>query len=196
MSNISEVEKDAQELQSKLSTYATSNIGKLEEGLFNICNTFSGVDSQLLAYLIDPESQSRLTKAIDLTLETPFVLDDLTEILPYIGGFTMVAINEKGDIKAAHTNPEGSVYEYHGDNLYPYALSKAVQRLFLVRIGSREHGLENPRNYSYIRGFISPQHVFLGEAYSTPARTKTMPSEHLILGASGCKLSRLLISIC
>lgn len=117
------------------------------------------------------------------------IADSLTSILrtdvgpidPWAGGFTAVLMSSDGEVLAAESNPMGKVYDEHGKNLFPYALTKAVFGLHLARNGSL-NGLNDAENFKYIEslGFTPGIDLFLGEA---------LHLDGSVIGVAGCELT-------
>src|SRR5688500_2875433 len=100
-------EIQAQELQERLQIFGIpSQEGRRESQIPDLLDSFPGaVDIDVLNHLKNPQEQARLMRAIDLTLQTPFLLEDGNIINPWAGGFTVVALDRDGRVEAAHTNP-------------------------------------------------------------------------------------------
>ncbi len=189
MSNVNEAERTAQELQERLKNFAVKTNRDRADDLNIICNELLNVDNNILSYLEDSESQQRLIRAVGTTLRTPFKLADDRRVIPWAGGYTIVAIDKNGVFKAALSNPVGRVYENHGTNLNPYALTKAVERLHLF-LSIKSTGLENSQNYNLIQEIRGRRHpVYLGEAMSEKFLSSDEDLDPVILGASGCELT-------
>ena len=55
MPNISEVERNAQELQERLHNFSAATNTQRETGLRELCDSFSNVDAEVLACLVDAQ---------------------------------------------------------------------------------------------------------------------------------------------
>lgn len=189
MTNLNETERQAQVLQERLKEFSTLSNYDKPSGLPILLNYFSDttVNSMILSYLVDPALQADLEKAAQSVLHQGF--KQRAEIIhPWAGGYTLIAINMAGEIKAASVNPEGGVYQRYGENLFPYALKKAVQRLYLHQTSLDYYGdLEKESNYYHIKDLMGEGKIFLGETLTDP--NIRLGQETLAIGASGCELS-------
>ena len=76
-----------------------------------------------------------LDSAVRVACETHFKTHGESTLMPWSGSFTIVVLGVDGNIIAAAANPTGPVYKEYGENLFQYALIKAVLRLHLERAG-------------------------------------------------------------
>lgn len=109
-------------------------------------------------------------------------------ILPWGGGFTVVILSHEGETRGVR-RPVGRVYEEYGQNLYPYALTKALFTMHL-HLSSREGGLDKLDNFNYLEslGFKRGEDLFLGE-------NQLGTGDHVTyIGASGCELAEAYVS--
>lgn len=121
-----------------------------------------------------------LDSAVRVACETHFKTHGESTLMPWSGSFTIVVLGVDGNIIAAAANPTGPVYKEYGENLFQYALIKAVLRLHLERAGWYT-GLDNDENQAYLRELLPEnEQIYLGEA-----KGEGLP----IVGASGCELT-------
>ncbi len=122
-------------------------------------------------------------------------------VKPWVGGFTVTLLDPHGRILAAEANPQGEVYskENYGDDLYAFALAKAVLSLHLDKMG-KPGGLDNEENLEYLKelGFKLGEDLFLGEAQvlfwnstlGAKRRSISPLATQVYIGASGCEMTQ------
>lgn len=104
------------------------------------------------------------------------------QVEPWAGGYTVVSLDEAGNVSGTTTNAVGKVYKKYGD-LSPYALKKALFTLHLERAGMLD-GLSSERNLRHLEsiGLEFGKDVFLGGA------TLTWEDQTHHVGVSGAEL--------
>lgn len=177
-------------LKDSLVEFATSNDRMRENlipGLVRFIRKFGNdqeIGAELVAHMESPwHDPQHLAEAIRCAALTPFYVKDSQRVLPWTGGFTVVALSSKGEFMG-HRKVEGRVYREIGDNLYPYALTKAMLRMHLDFSG-REGGLDNEQNFYYFEdlGLHRGDDLFLGESQLGNRDNRSY------IGVSGCELA-------
>ena len=177
-------------VREKLSQFASSETPEREKMLKGVVSfTKENVDKEVMEGLVDEEFQARFEKAIERTLQTPFVITadvsaglDGRKANPWKGSNTMCAIDSTGKVLAANTVPEKELASY-GD-LNRYSLIKALCTLHLDKAG-KTGNLANIENFRYLIGLgLTPfDDIFAGsskEAVIDGAENK------IFIAGSGC----------
>lgn len=170
--------------------------------LFGMINQDT-VNPETLGNVAQETAREWLEDGIQTVVKTPFENGLTGELYnPWTGGYTIVGLTDflEDDgpvIRAASHNPLGSVYKRYGNNLFPYAMKKAILRMHLdfLRQDSEqspedkdvsdidEYGLDSTRNLKYLSKILPGETLYLGDAVTTnPGMTP------MFFGASGCEL--------
>jgi hypothetical protein len=172
-------------LQDKLKKFTSQeDLFKREKMLIDVANfimTKGNITGEVLRTLIDRDFQPKLEKAVDKSLQTSFDING-KKINPWIGGFTVVALDMEGNIKGAMSKPTEGLESY-GD-LHPYALMKAVEAFHLDKNNLERHGLKIPQNIKYLTDLLKMQ-IFNG-----CSRGIQLGETKLYVGGSGCAVKR------
>ena len=191
----------ANQLQRELHEFAKQETSQREEGLARL--------RDIIAELTDPDTilylnflhrggirfQNELHKAINTTHQTGFEKPNGQIVEPWAKtkGYTLVVIDHTGTLHAGYSNPVGETYEIYGENLFPYALSKATLALHCM-LAEMDGGIQ--RNWDYLLDLLPGRHIYQGD-YVTPAPGFSVDSEYLYgtsgsvrlaIGANGCEL--------
>ena len=193
--------RNAELLESKLADFASMNLEERETFLpflqrdIHQLATPEAMEYRLVEYL--EEEKEEFEEAVQSALSSKWVVVGEEEpIEPWRGSHTVVMLDFSGRIIAARRNTEGPVYEpdNYGDNLYPYALSKAVQALHIALEMNGDKWkarglLDEGNNLEYIDRLLNDGAmegdripVFLGEA------VLSSDEEELVVGVSGAEL--------
>lgn len=167
-------------LQEKLIQFAAAETPEREKNIAGLVEfIMKNVDKDVVAALVDKESQSKLEEAVSLTLQTKFKKDDGSIVDPWQGGHTVVVLDKEGKIKGAVSVPTEGLEDY-GD-LNKYALIKALCELHLYKSGREE--LSAPKNFSYLLnlGLRAGENLFTGGAWQ-----EDLNHEVIFAGSSGC----------
>lgn len=189
-----ELSPEAQLLKGQLAEFAGLTTNEREKALvelYDLVHKKGGdkepiIDKEIIAELADKKFQPYVEDAVQSTLETKFERSNGELVDPFEGAFTAVAIDLKGNILGGLANPVGEVYRKYGENLFPYALMKAVLRLHL-ELAKRNGGLDSEKNIDYIKELLPEKLIFLGESMGWPT-VGTVEIGNIIIGASGCEL--------
>lgn len=128
--------------------------------------------------------QDIVATAIEKTLTTPMVRLEQSLQSIWVGGYTVVVLDNNGEIIGAHNNPEGPSYRDEQDK-YNYALEKAILALILHE-AHRKQGLDYDENQGYLQTLLSDKkHFYLGDYV---ASKHNMPTNPVFIGTSGCDL--------
>lgn len=181
-----DTKETASEIQSSLHDFAAASTKKRETRILNLAEVIkSSVTPEVLAGISGSGDRLFLRHATSLALKTKFDTGVGKPFLPWEGGYTVVMLDRDGSVVSWDHRLVGRVYQqeqYH-NNLYPYALTKALIRLHLLLDG-RQGGLEVPENQKYMQklGFVPGVNLFRGESIY-PGFSQPFP-----IGASGCEL--------
>jgi hypothetical protein len=97
---------------------------------------------------LERPSQSRVHDAANQVIGLPVKLGSGDTLGPvWVGGYTVILLSDTGIIEAAVRAVQGEVYRVFGQDLYPFALAKAVLEEYLRQEGCRGGVLGN---YSWL----------------------------------------------
>ncbi len=188
-----EVRNQAEILKDDLRAFAAKDTKTRENRLFDIVSSIKNNASlESILELTSPNKNIELERidyrpylysAARKTTNTLFTVGK-EKVKPWEGGFTVISLRQDGTIPAGITNPRGRVYKEYGQNLYPYALTKAMFSLHLYLSG-KKGGLGEVENIRYLQGlgFRGGENLFLGEAIVPGPEGSSS-----FIGASGCEL--------
>ncbi len=182
-----EAEVSASILQENLRKFAdlddTHDRGDAIADLISLIKEHANQES--LGLLVNEEFQPTLQESVKKALETPFVVEG-EEVIPWSGGFTIVALSLTGKVRGAISKPTKGLESY-GD-LYPYALTKAVLAFQLWKNSKlspgNELGIGNLKEYEYLTS-VAKTHIYNGAAI-LPAYLEDSMSKAVYIGGSGC----------
>lgn len=131
--------------------------------------------------------QRSLKQALGKVLKTPFKKHNGTTEIPWIGGYTVVALTPEGAVVGAQERAEGPAYRVYRQPLYRHALTKAIMGLHLF-YAELPGGIE--KNWEYLKGAmpIGDRRLSQGDIVTDIIGMDNYPTR-LIIGASGCGLS-------
>lgn len=179
-------EESALALQNSLGWFSTLTVREREAaipGLLTLIKEHTYQES--LGLLTRTLLQPRLQSAVEKTLQTPFIVND-EEVIPWSGGFTVVALDIHGKIQGAVTEPTKGLESY-GD-LYPYALMKTVlaAHLWKNRYPDTEDqlGIGDVGKFKYLQEIATPHAIYNGATSSPAFLSDWAVSVHI--GGSGC----------
>lgn len=137
-----------------------------------------------LKLLVNEEFQSHLQEAVEKALKTPFLVKG-AEVVPWSGGFTIVALDLDGEIHGAVSKPTEGL-EAYGD-LYPYAVTKAVLAAHLWQSSKQSPlnklGIGDLDNFEDLSR-VTKTRIYNGATVS-PAYSDLWP-KGVYIGGSGC----------
>ncbi|HEX4774374.1 MAG TPA: hypothetical protein VH234_02565 [Candidatus Saccharimonadales bacterium] len=178
----------AQELQAKLTEFVNLDEVRRETYLPDfLAYIDTNVTKDVVGEITDPIKNPSLENknyrphfhsAIMNALRVPFIVEGKS-VNPWVGGYTMIAVSETGQVLAADSKTEGRVYGQYGSDLFSHAFSKAVLGVHLSLSGKYE-GLDERENYERIARLMPGRRIYQGEAL-TPGT--------VVIGASGCELN-------
>ncbi len=181
----------AEYLQRELKSFIGNQPEEREENLGKLINNVRRWSStEVMAHLTSGHDyNSRLAWAARAATQTEYYNEVTgTLVTPWNGGYTLVAITPSADIVAAVSNPVGEVYKHYQD-LFPYAMSKAVLAWYLSLMGE-DPSIDNEVNWEHMKPKLAKANLglFQGDYVTQPIETPFGVSP-LIIGASGCELT-------
>lgn len=177
------IEASALSVKNNLRVFARGTLEAREKSLAELIIVIKqNARLETLELLTDRTFHPKLMEAVRKTLETPFEVEG-EPVLPWAGGFTIVALDQKGDIRGAFSKPTEGLGEY-GD-LHPYALTKAVLAFHLDSIPRDDTNLENLEYFKYAERLAKTK-IYNG-ASKRPANVGT---DSVFIGGSGCAVKK------
>lgn len=175
----------AQELQTELLAFAASNTAEREANLAGLVDYIAAVTTratldEMLGKVMQSEQvdlRPNFRLAVLKTLQTRLIVDEEPTI-PWVGNYTVVAIDSEGCLRAAEAWAEGKAYQKHGPDLFAPALTKAVIQQHLLLKGNFS-GIEDRENDKYVAKLITRDR-YLGAVCALDSKT--------VVAASGCEL--------
>lgn len=173
------IEASALSIKNSLRAFAQGALEAREKCLAGLITTIKqNARLETLELLTDKAFQPKLKEAVKKTLETPFEVEG-EPVVPWAGGFTIVALDQRGEIRGVFSRPTEGLEEY--SDLHPYALTKAVLALHLDLIPVVQRRLGNLDNFKYVEKMAKTK-IFNGASQS-PA---IVGEDIIYIGGSGC----------
>jgi len=165
-------------MESAITTFAGLDHEERERQLPGLLTMASAASPGWIEKLDLPNSEA-LLDAARVAAVSPMRDYDNYDVACWVGGFTLVELSLEGELTGACRLAAGDVYRLYSDNLYGYALQKALQALHL-RLSFMDPSTSTFLSSRYLEKLLGRDQLRVG-AYYDPIRVR-------IIGASGCEV--------